>query len=140
MNIIFFTSIIRLAHFWGTIHWGHAVSKDLVHWRDLPIALAPTPGWADSDGCWSGCAINNHGVPTLVYTGVQGDFQLPCLATSLDNLRTWEKYDGNPVLTSLPPDLDLVGFRDPMVWRENDIWFMIVGSGIKGAGGAALLF
>ncbi|GAC1461444.1 MAG: hypothetical protein PVSMB2_23680 [Ktedonobacteraceae bacterium] len=52
------------------IHWGHALSSDLVHWTDLPIALTPTPGRADADGCWSGCAIDNHGTPTLLYTGI----------------------------------------------------------------------
>ncbi|MCB0241611.1 MAG: sucrose-6-phosphate hydrolase, partial [Anaerolineae bacterium] len=45
--------------FHGTIHWGHAVSDDLVHWTDLPIALAPTPGGHDAEGCWSGCAVDN---------------------------------------------------------------------------------
>ena len=45
--------------FHGTIHWGHAVSADLVHWRHLPIALAPEPGTADEDGCWSGCAVDD---------------------------------------------------------------------------------
>lgn len=126
--------------FWGTIHWGHTVSDDLVHWHDLPIALAPTAGGPDSDGCWSGCAVDNDGVPTLVYTGVRGQFQLPCLAIGSNNLQTWTKYEGNPVLPGLPPGLDLVAFRDPMVWREGEEWYMLVGSGIKGVGGTALLF
>src|SRR2546423_13522026 len=54
----------------GTIHWGHAVSPDLVHWEHLPIALAPTPGGPDKDGIWSGCAVDNDGIPTIFYTGV----------------------------------------------------------------------
>ena len=79
---------------WETKHWGHAVSTDLVHWLDLPVALAPTPGGPDQDGCFSGCAVNHDGVPTLIYTGVRGEHQLPCLATSPDDLITWQKYRG----------------------------------------------
>ena len=47
--------------FWGTMHWGHAVSRDLIHWWHLPIALAPTPGGPDKDGCFSGCAVDHDG-------------------------------------------------------------------------------
>ena len=71
------------------IHWGHAVSADLVHWTHLPIALAPTPGGPDVDGCWSGCAVDHDGIPTLIYSGNSGGRQLPCIATSDDDLLTW---------------------------------------------------
>ncbi len=126
---------------WGNMHWGHAVSDDLVHWTHLPLALAPTPGSPDEDGCFSGCAVVDGGVPTLVYTGVRGRDQLPCLATSDDDdLRTWHKDPRNPVIPARPPGLDLVGFRDHAVWREDGVWYQLIGSGIAGVGGAALLY
>jgi beta-fructofuranosidase len=124
--------------FWGSMHWGHAVSRDLVHWEHLPIALAPTPGGPDKDGCFSGCAVDHDGVPTLVYTGVSPEVQ--CVATSADDLRTWEKHPSNPVIAAPPEGLDVTGFRDPWVWREGALWQMLVGSGIRGAGGAVLLY
>ena len=123
---------------WGAMHWGHAVSEDLVHWTDLPIALAPTPGGPDADGCWSGCAVDNDGVPTLIYTGVFPQRQ--CVATSTDDLLTWEKHAGNPVIAAPPEGLDVTGFRDPCVWREGDTWYALIGSGIQGVGGTALLY
>jgi beta-fructofuranosidase len=126
--------------FWGTIEWGHATSTDLVHWTHQPIALAPTPGAYDSDGCFSGCAVDDNGVPTIIYTGVQRDEQLPCVATGDADLRTWHKYPGNPVIAAPPADLDLVGFRDHTVWKEGDTWYQGIGSGILHAGGTVLLY
>jgi beta-fructofuranosidase len=125
--------------FHGTIHWGHAVSADLVHWRHLPIALTPEPGTADEDGCWSGCAVDDDGVPTLIYSGNRAGAQRTCLATSADGLLTWQKYPGNPVIAA-PPDLDLLEFRDHAVWREDGTWYQLIGSGIAGQGGTALLY
>lgn len=129
--------------FHANIHWGHAASPDLVHWQNLPIALTPEPGSPDQDGCWSGCIVDNHGVPTLFYTGIPPQTQN--MATSDDDLFTWKKYPGNPVLPAPPPGLAIVGgsrpeWRDPWVWQEDNGWYMLVGSGIQGVGGAALLY
>jgi beta-fructofuranosidase len=124
--------------FHGTIHWGHAVSADLVHWDDWPIALAPTPGGPDAAGCYSGCAVDHDGVPTMLYTGIRPEVQ--CLATSGDDLVTWQKHPANPVIAAPPPGLTVLGFRDPFVWREDDGWYAVIGSGLEGVGGAALLY
>lgn len=121
--------------YWGRMHWGHAASINLAHWEHRPIALSPTPGQADGDHIYSGCAVNDHGVPTLIYTGVVGDSQLPCLATTKDDgLNTWEKYPGNPII-SAPPVGNITGFRDHTVWIEADGWHMGIGCGIRGEGG-----
>lgn len=129
---------------WDDMHWGHAVSDDLVRWRHLPIALAPTPGGPDEDGVFSGCAVDHDGVPTLVYSGVRGKEQLVCLATAADpddpDLVEWRKDPGNPVIPVAPPGSDWVAYRDPCVWREGDAWYMVHGAGIVDVGGAALLY
>lgn len=53
------------------MHWGHASSPDLLTWTTRPVALSPRPGGPDAGGCWSGCIVDDHGVPTAVYTGVR---------------------------------------------------------------------
>lgn len=125
--------------FHGTIHWGHAMSADLIHWEHLPIALAPEPGTPDEDGCWSGCAVDDNGVPTLIYSGNRKGAQRACLATSTDGLLTWQKHAGNPVIAQ-PPDLHLVAYRDHSVWHEDGVWYQLIGTGIEGQGGTALLY
>lgn len=132
---------------WGDMHWGHAVSDDLVHWRDLPLALAPTPGGCDADGCWSGCAVaerggdaGSSGVPKLVYTGWRDEHEAVCLARGGPDLVEWTKDPRNPMIPGPPPDLATVGFRDPFVWREDGQWWMVIGSGIEGRGGAVLFY
>lgn len=129
---------------WGDMHWGHAVSSDLVHWQDLPVALAPTPGGPDEAGCFSGCAVDNNGLPTLIYTGTRGarnEIQTQCIATSSDGLLTWTKHAGNPVLSEVPAESGQTrDFRDPFVWKENGRWYAVLGSRIQGAGGAVFLY
>ncbi len=123
------------APYHALIQWGHAVSKDLVHWKQLPIALAPTPGGPDKDGCWTGCAIEKDGEYHIVYTGVHPQTQL--LASSKDMI-TWEKYAGNPVLAKAPEGFGDC-WRDPCAWKESDAWYMVIGSQ-RGKTGAALLY
>ena len=125
---------------WGSIHWGHAVSEDLVHWDDLPIALTPTPDGCDRAGCWSGCAVDDGGTPTLLYTGRYDDEEPVCLATGRDDLVTWEKCAGNPVIAGPPAGINPLDFRDPYVWREDDAWMMVLGSGTPAQGAQVLLY
>ncbi len=122
---------------WGNMSWGHAVSKDMVTWQHLPIALTPNPGSYDKDGVFSGCCVIDKGVPTIIYTGVNPEVQ--CIARSYDNMRTWEKYEGNPVIAK-PPVENVTGFRDPFVWQDGNEWYMVLGSGIKDVGGTAFLY
>jgi beta-fructofuranosidase len=128
---------------WGNMHWGHTVSPDLIRWRHLPIALLPSPG-ADESGCFSGCAVDDDGVPTFIYTGWQESSPTPqtqCVATSRDGLLTWEKHPRNPVLSVIPPEAGQnIDFRDPFVWREGDTWWMVLGSRQREEGGIVFLY
>ena len=133
---------------WGDIHWGHAVSGDLLHWEDRPIALAPRTEGVDQMGCFTGCAfVQEDGTPTIAYTGItpaperpRGRRESQSIAVSHDGMLTWEKLPHNPVIAGPPEGLRVTGFRDPCVWREGGRWYMLIGSGIEGEGGAALLY
>ena len=141
---------------WGDMHWGHAISTDMVHWRHEPIALAPTPGGPDSEGCFSGSAVVYNGVPTVIYTGVQnappGEVTLhggngndklretQLLATAEDSLLLHWQKQAAPVIAAPPAGMTVTGFRDPCPWHEDDGWYLAVGSGERGKGGCALLY
>lgn len=117
------------ATYWGPMHWGHAVSKDLLHWEYLPAALAPDTPY-DRDGCFSGSAIGlPDGRHLLMYTGVlrmpqldgpDREIQTQCLAVG-DGI-DYEKYIGNPVLDGkdIPEGCSKFDFRDPKIWRKED--------------------
>jgi fructan beta-fructosidase len=123
---------------WGPMHWGHAVSKDLVYWRNLPIALYP-----DSLGLiFSGSAVvdwkntsgfGKNGIVPLVamFThhnmdhekAQRVDVESQSIAYSLDKGRTWTKYAGNPVI----PNPGIRDFRDTkVIWHEPSKKWIVV--------------
>jgi beta-fructofuranosidase len=117
---------------WGPMYWGHAKSRDLVHWEHLPIALAPSDTY-DRDGCFSGSAVVAGDTLYLIYTGhtwlgEPGDdqkiHQVQCLASSTNGL-TFTKH--GPVIET-PPHPDIMHFRDPKVWKRADQWWMALGA------------
>ncbi|MGA8980139.1 MAG: glycoside hydrolase family 32 protein [Pedococcus sp.] len=124
----------------GRIHWGHATSVDLVTWVDQPVALTPGEDGPDRDGCWSGVLVDDDGTPTIVYSGSHDGRELACVATGSADLNTWVKDAGNPVIDTYPAGLELTAYRDHCIWREDGRWRHLVGSGIAGEGGTALLY
>ena len=108
--------------YWGAMHWGHAVSNDMVHWEYLPIALAPSEHYDNHErgGCFSGSSIEHDGKLYLVYTGAanygDGFVQTQCLAYSEDGIH-FEKYEKNPIITA-PEGYEQENFRDPKVWKH----------------------
>ncbi|MGU3470729.1 glycoside hydrolase family 32 protein [Paenibacillus sp. D51F] len=124
---------------WGPMHWGHAVSPDMVHWEHLPIALEPDENgfifsgsavvdWQDSSGLFSGGAglvavFTHHDTDPRTNAARQRQ----SIAYSLDKGRTWIKYAGNPVLT----EEGILDFRDPKVfWHaDSERWVMVLAAG-----------
>jgi sucrose-6-phosphate hydrolase SacC (GH32 family) len=118
---------------WGYMHWGHAVSTDLVHWKHLPIAIYPDENSTDKERCtaFSGSAIVDHknllgkqqgDVKTLIafYTSQHCGQRI---AYSTDRGRTWEKYEGNPII----PFDETDDARDPkVVWHEPSKKYVMV--------------
>ena len=119
---------------WGHMSWGHAVSKDLLHWHELPVAIPEKDQEmvftgsvvVDSTNSSGFCASNSECL-VAIYTGHRNTpepaRQTQDLAYSLDNGRTWTRYSANPVI-----DLGMSDFRDPSVFWESkqSRWLMAV--------------
>ncbi|GKV33783.1 hypothetical protein SLEP1_g42242 [Rubroshorea leprosula] len=130
---------------WGNITWGHAVSKDLIHWLYLPFALVPDQ-WYDIGGVWTGSAtILPDGKIIMLYTGdTYNSVQVQNLAYPANPsdplLLDWVKYPNNPVLTP-PSGIYPDEFRDPTTaWTgPPGTWRIMIGSTVNKAG-VALVF
>lgn len=123
---------------WGPMHWGHAVSEDMIHWEERAIALFPDElgmifsgsivvDWHDTSGFFNG----GHGLVAIFTHHLDREQQPPeqyqSLAYSFDEGETWIKYDQNPVLKSE----EKIDFRDPKVFwhEETNKWVMILATG-----------
>ncbi|XP_044955906.1 sucrose:sucrose 1-fructosyltransferase-like [Hordeum vulgare subsp. vulgare] len=120
---------------WGNISWGHAVSRDMVHWRHLPLAMVPDH-WYDIEGVLTGSiTVLPDGRVILLYTGNTETFaQVTCLAEAADPsdplLREWVKHPANPVVFP-PPGIGMKDYRDPTTaWFDSsdNTWRIIIGS------------
>lgn len=133
---------------WDSMHWGHAISKDMLKWEYLPAALAPDEAY-DADGVFSGSSIAlPDGKQLLMYTGVKkeggvhgSEFQTQCIAIG-DGLN-YTKYKNNPVLDQsvLPSGFSKKDFRDPKIFKDEDgIYRCVVGTRDENKNGHILTF
>lgn len=133
---------------WGTMHWGHATSKDLLMWEHYPIALYPTKEY-DQNGCFSGTAMIENDELHLYYTGIKYDkFREGNIHSPYDNYSfeasqakivskdgyTFNNYEDKKLI--IPPILDeslghRTHTRDPKVWKYKDRYSMALGSKFK---------
>lgn len=125
------------APWWGQMHWGHAASDDLLHWKELPIALYPDKAYENTGGCFSGSAIEKDGRLYLFYTSVSNKLgQTQSMAYSDDGIH-FTKYERNPIISKNP--LGSGDFRDPKVTLIDGAYYMVVGTGDRKSG-KVLLF
>lgn len=141
---------------WGTMHWGHAVSKDLVHWEHKKIALYPSR-YEDKNGCFSGSAIEENGKLYLYYTGVRYEetskedihhclnekFQSSQLMiTSKDGYYFDNFHDKKVVISSITDTTlgDYTHTRDPKIWKGKDKYYMVLGTTEKKRQGKLLFY
>lgn len=133
---------------WGPMHWGHAVSRDLIKWDYLPIALAPDSDY-DNGGCFSGSAIEKDNKLYLMYTGhiyTDGDnkkehLETQCIAYSADGV-TFTKYENNPVIGTekVPKGTCKRDIRDPKVFKRGETYYTVLGSNDEAENGLVLLY
>lgn len=138
--------------YWHNMHWGHWVSDDMVHWRDLPPAIAPELFQVDPDGDWTGSAvIDDFGNPTLFFTA--GNDSRPYMSSNqnVGVARSTVQTDGDNDLKRWVKESKLAitqqsgqgiqgEFRDPYVFKDGSTWFLLNGTGIAGQGGTAAVY
>ncbi len=120
-------------------HWGHATSPDLFSFTQLPVAIAPGDG---DDGIWTGSLVTDTaGEATIFYTSISTpDFGIGRVRTAFPVDDSWIEWRKGAVVAQAPPDLDLIAYRDPFVFRDADGWRMLIGAATAGGVAAALSY
>lgn len=134
------------APLWDNIQWGHLISKDMVNWEDMKLALETENNNLDPDGCWSGSScIDKFGLPAIFYTaGNNKKFPNQGIAMArpdisvFNKLEKWDKAE-NLIVEQTQNDGWLGEFRDPFVWLQDDVYYMLVGTGDSNNGGGNAL-
>lgn len=141
---------------WGTMHWGHAVSEDLVHWEHTGVALFPTQ-YEDQNGCFSGSALEYDGKLNLYYTGIHyreadpgnvhaclnDDFTASQLMISSEDGEYFDNFSEKRVVVPVIEDEnagDKKDTRDPKVWKDGEDFYMILGSTYRQETGCAVIY
>lgn len=143
------------APMWGTMHWGHAVSDDMVDWEHIGIALFPTKDY-DRNGVFSGSAIEVDGKLNLYYTAARyveenrenvhvaqsKIYQSQAMISSDDGME-FDNFNNKKLIIPVINDTDIADpfeCRDPKVWKEGDIYYMCLASTSHGETGVLVLF
>lgn len=138
--------------YWRNICWGHLVSEDTVHWRQIEDAIVPAENTVVPDGVWSGGAtLDQNGVPILFFTAGNDSFRNDGLISNQNIGAAYPADLNDPELTewvicdelaiAQQPGQGKAGeFRDSHIWKEGDDWYMLVCSGTEAGGGTALLY
>ncbi len=140
--------------YWRNIGWGHFVSTDMVNWKPVKEAITPTADSVVPDGVWSGAAtLDKNGVPLLYFTAGNDNFGKVEGLISNQNIGVAYPADlSDPELTDwvIGEELAIIQkagqgrrgeFRDPFIWKEGDIWCMVICTGsTSSAGGSAILY
>ncbi|GFP74133.1 Sucrose-6-phosphate hydrolase [Clostridium fungisolvens] len=148
-GFVFFNGYYHLFYQWhpfstnhGLKYWYHLRSKDLVNWEDLRVGLVPS-NWYESHGCYSGSAIEYNDEIRIFYTGnvknSEGNREsYQCMGSSKDGINI-EKNMQNPIIKSQPKGYS-AHFRDPKVWKENELFYMVLGAQTDDLEGRVLLY
>lgn len=122
----------------SSCHWGHSTSPDMIAWTEQGIAVAPGDG---DDGVWSGSIVTDtDGAATMFYTSVtEPDIGIGTVRTATPDDDSWSSWTkGGKLMTA--PDLGVVAYRDPFVFRDGGQWRMFVGAGLEGGTAAAVSY
>lgn len=127
---------------WNWMHWGHARSRDMVHWEHLPVALWPSLEKGEWH-CFSGSAfIKDDGKPILFYTSIGHENPEHWAAVPVDDqLIDWEKHPANPIVVMEDHGGQLIDeWRDPFLFREGGNTYMVIGGHPRGAKGSIMMY